>query len=60
MFKGRVQRLATSLQSDIPHAIHSPGQHDDATLNQYLALQTAGEGISLGDSAEIDFTGGSE
>ena len=47
MFKGRVQRLATSLQSDIPQAIHSLDNmltHIDA----YLQVQTAGEGISLG------------
>jgi hypothetical protein len=51
MFKGRVQRLATALQSDIPTAVHSLDNmmsHIDA----YLQVQTAGEGISLGDSAE--------
>ena len=51
MFKGRVQRLATSLQSDIPHAIHSL-DNMLTHIDSYLHVQTAGEGISLGDSAE--------
>jgi hypothetical protein len=51
MFKGRVQRLATSLQSDIPHAVHSL-DNMMTHIESYLAVQTAGEGISLGDSAE--------
>jgi hypothetical protein len=51
MFKGRVQRLATSIQSDIPHAVHSL-DNMMTHIEQYLSLQTAGEGISLGDSAE--------
>jgi hypothetical protein len=51
MFKGRVQRLATSIQSDIPHAVHSL-DNMMTHIDSYLSLQTAGEGISLGDSAE--------
>jgi len=60
MYKGRVQRLATSLQSDIPAAIHSL----DAMLDHieaYLQVQTTGEGLNLGDSIEqISRAAGSE
>jgi hypothetical protein len=51
MYKGRVQRLATSLQSEIPAAVRSLDKmlmH----LDSYLQVQTTGEGISLGDGAE--------
>jgi hypothetical protein len=51
MFKGRVQRLASSLQSDVPHAIHSL-DNMMSHIEAYLAIQTAGQGISLGDSSE--------
>jgi hypothetical protein len=51
MYKGRVQRLATSLQSDIPAAIHSLDTMMDH-IDSYLQVQAAGEGINLGDSLE--------
>jgi hypothetical protein len=51
LYKGRTQRLATSLQGDLPRAVH---QIDNmlSHLETYLSLQTAGEGISIGEAAE--------
>ena len=54
MFKGRVQRLATSLQSDIPTAIHSLDTMMDH-IEAYLAVQTAGEGVNFGGLRRADF-----
>jgi hypothetical protein len=51
MYKGRVQRLATSLSSDIPAAVRSLDTMV-GHLEAYLQVQTTGEGISLGDGAE--------
>ena len=51
MYKGRVQKLATALQTDIPAAVHSLDAMMDH-IEAYLAVQTAGEGIYLGDTAE--------
>jgi hypothetical protein len=51
MYKGRVQRLATSLQSDIPAAVHSLDTMLDH-IESYLAVQTTGEVVNFSDSAE--------
>jgi hypothetical protein len=51
MYKGRVQKFATAIQTDLPAAVHRLDNMLDH-LAAYLAVQTAGEGISLGDSAE--------
>lgn len=51
LYKGRTQRLATSLQGDLPRAVH---QIDNmlSHLETYLSLQTAGQGVSIGEAAE--------
>jgi hypothetical protein len=60
MYKGRVQKLATTLQSDIPAAVHSLDQMMDH-IEAYLQLQSTGEGINLGGSVEqISRAAGSE
>ncbi len=60
MYKGRVQRLATALQSDIPRAIRTIDNMLEH-LDSYLAVQTAGEGINLGGSVdEISRAAGGE
>ncbi len=51
MYKGRVQRLATTLQADIPAAVHSLDRMLDH-IDAYMQVQTTGEGISLGDGVE--------
>jgi len=51
MYKGRVQRLATSLQSEIPSAVRSL-DNMLTHIDSYLQMQTAGQGISLGEGAE--------
>jgi hypothetical protein len=51
MYKGRVQRLATALQSDIPTAVHALDTMLDH-IAAYLQLQTAGQGIDLSGSVE--------
>jgi hypothetical protein len=51
MYKGRVQKFATAIQTDLPAAVHWIDNRLDH-LAAYLAVQTAGEGISLGGSAE--------
>ncbi len=51
MYKGRVQRLATFLQSDIPAAVRSL-DNMLTHLEAYLQVQTAGQGVSLGEGAE--------
>lgn len=60
LYRGRVQRLSTALQSDIPQAVHRLDnymQHVDA----YLAVQSAGGGIAPQASEEFmaRFAGGS-
>jgi hypothetical protein len=49
LYKGRVQRLATVLQSDIPKAVHSLDQML-AHLDEYFAIQSAGAGLPMGES----------
>jgi hypothetical protein len=46
MYKGRVQRLSTSLQSDIPSAVHSLDRMLEH-LDAYMQVQTAGQGITI-------------
>ena len=48
LYKGRVQRLATALQSDIPAAVRNLDGMLDHIAN-YLSVQTVGTGIGLGD-----------
>lgn len=51
LYKGRVQKLSTTLQQDIPNAVRML----DAMVGQlegYLAVQTEGAGIGLAEAAE--------
>jgi hypothetical protein len=60
MYKGRVQKLATTLQSDIPMAVHSLDAMMDH-IEAYLQVQSTGQGINLGNSTEqISRAAGSE
>jgi hypothetical protein len=45
LYKGRVMRYATAVQSDIPKAVHSLDRMLD-DLDKYLQIQTTGEGIA--------------
>ncbi len=51
LYKGRVQKLATTLQSDIPNAVR---QLDGmaAQIEHYLSIQTDGAGVGLSEAAE--------
>ncbi len=49
MYKGRVMRYATALQSDIPKAVRFLDGLLDS-LEKYLKIQTTGQGIALGSS----------
>jgi hypothetical protein len=51
MYKGRVQKLATTLQGDIPRAVHMI-DNMLAHLDQYLSIQTTGAGYAMGAAAE--------
>ncbi len=51
MYQSRVQRLMTALQADVPRAVHTL-DNMIGHIENYLSLQTAGQGVSLGDSAE--------
>jgi hypothetical protein len=51
MYKGRVQRLSTSLQSQIPAAVHSLDRMLEH-LDAYLQVQTTGQGISMDAGVE--------
>src|SRR3954470_9873923 len=51
LYRGRVQKLATTLQQDIPNAVRML----DAMVGQlegYLAIQTDGAGLGLAEAAE--------
>jgi hypothetical protein len=51
LYKGRVQKLATTLQSDIPNAVRML----DAMIGhieQYVSIQTEGAGLGLAEAAE--------
>lgn len=47
LYKGRVQKLATAMQADIPRAVHLLDQMLNY-LDQYLSLQTSGAGMATG------------
>jgi hypothetical protein len=51
LYKGRVQKLATTLQQDIPNAVRMLDAMV-AQLDGYLAVQTEGAGLGLGEAAE--------
>jgi hypothetical protein len=51
LYKGRVQKLETALQSDIPKAVFQiDGMLQE--LAQYLSIQTTGAGLGLTEAAE--------
>ena len=51
LYRGRVQKLATTLQSDIPNAVRMLDAMV-AQLEQYVSIQTDGAGIGLAEAAE--------
>jgi hypothetical protein len=52
LYKGRVQKLATTVQIEVPHAVHLLDQMLKY-LEEYLSLQTAGGGgAAVGSPAE--------
>jgi hypothetical protein len=51
LYKGRTQKLATTLQGDIPRAVHQIDAMLDQ-LAQYLSIQTTGAGLGLAEAAE--------
>lgn len=51
LYRGRIQKLATTLQHDIPNAVRML----DAMLIQldnYLSIQTSGQGLAMAEAAE--------
>lgn len=51
MYRGRVQKLATTLQQDIPNAVRMLDSMV-MQLENYLAIETAGEGLPMAEAAE--------
>ena len=52
LYKGRTQRLATAMQSDVPQAVHRLDNYM-MHVESYLAVQTAGGGIAPGQTEDF-------
>ena len=51
LYKGRMQKLASTLQGDLPRAVHALGRML-ARLDEYLAVQSTGGGLDLDEAIE--------
>ena len=51
LYKGRVQKLGTTMTADLPHAVHRLDRQMEQ-VEAYLSIQTTGRGIDLAKAAE--------